>query len=205
MPNRLLIGISALDTMRCETACALAAAMKCTPCEISLSLEIGPYVHWNRQKLLQTAIKERSTHLMFIDTDVFFQPDSVTRLLAHDKDIVGGLYNIKVMPKQNALRVLSITGEPIAVPATAIPRQLFDRVYDPGCAFIAPPTGFLLINVDRVREVGLDPLTAFDFMRRSNGDLVGEDVAFCERAHMAGLEIWCDPTVAVEHIGAYRY
>jgi len=34
---------------------------------------------------------------------------------------------------------------------------------------------------------------------------VGEDVAFCQQAAEAGLEIWCDPTITLSHIGDYHY
>ena len=35
---------------------------------------------------------EKFTHLMFIDSDIYFEHDSVDRLYSHDKSIVCGLY-----------------------------------------------------------------------------------------------------------------
>ena len=32
------------------------------------------------------------THLMFIDSDIGFPPQAIARLIAYDKDIVGGVY-----------------------------------------------------------------------------------------------------------------
>ena len=32
-------------------------------------------------------------------------------------------------------------------------------------------------------------------------DQLGEDLAFCKKADELGIEIWCEPTVRVGHIG----
>jgi hypothetical protein len=36
-------------------------------------------------------------------------------------------------------------------------------------------------------------------------DGMGEDVWFCEKVNEAGMEVWCDPTVEVSHVGEYIY
>jgi hypothetical protein len=37
------------------------------------------------------------------------------------------------------------------------------------------------------------------------GEFIGEDVNFCKRANEMGLEVWCDPTIRIGHIGEYLY
>jgi hypothetical protein len=34
---------------------------------------------------------------------------------------------------------------------------------------------------------------------------LGEDYAFCERAHQAGYQVFADTTIRVDHLGTYRY
>ena len=52
----------------------------------------------NRNLMIQQAIDHNCTHILFIDDDVAFEPDMLERLLAHDKDIVGGLYLMRNYP-----------------------------------------------------------------------------------------------------------
>ena len=48
-------------------------------------------------------------YLMFIDADIQFEPDSILRLIAHNKDIVAGAYPLKVI---NYNEISKITGTP---------------------------------------------------------------------------------------------
>ena len=61
----------------------------------------------------------------------------------------------------------------------------------------ALPTGFMLIRMSC-----LDKMT-FPYFPCEFG--LGEDVAFCVNAQKAGIEVWCDPTLEIKHIGDYAY
>ena len=37
-------------------------------------------------------VNPKTTHLMFVDADVGFDAESIYKLIAHDKDVVGGIY-----------------------------------------------------------------------------------------------------------------
>lgn len=50
---------------------------------------------FSRNRIIDCAIETDCTHIMFIDDDMAFPADMLTRLLAHDKDIVTGLYYYK--------------------------------------------------------------------------------------------------------------
>ncbi len=52
----------------------------------------------NRNLMIQQAIEYDCTHILFIDDDVAFPPDMLIKLLAHDKDIVSGLYYMRSYP-----------------------------------------------------------------------------------------------------------
>jgi hypothetical protein len=45
----------------------------------------------------------------------------------------------------------------------------------------------------------------FFFKSLGGNAFMGEDYWFCERAKEKGIEIWCDPTIAVGHLGTYQY
>ena len=44
------------------------------------------------------AYKEKCTHILFSDDDMEYPPDTLQKLLAHDKDLIGTLYNIRRLP-----------------------------------------------------------------------------------------------------------
>ena len=46
-----------------------------------------------------------ATHLMFIDSDIGFEPEHIFKLILHDKDIVGGLYPKKTLPPDYVVNV----------------------------------------------------------------------------------------------------
>ncbi len=52
----------------------------------------------NRNLMIKTAIEKECTHILFLDDDLAFKPDMLNRLLAHDKDIVGGYYLMRNYP-----------------------------------------------------------------------------------------------------------
>src|ERR1035441_4296980 len=46
-----------------------------------------------------------ATHLMFIDSDIGFEPEHIFKLILHDKEIVGGLYPKKTLPPDYVINV----------------------------------------------------------------------------------------------------
>jgi GT2 family glycosyltransferase len=163
----------------------------------NLLFQVGGYVDFNRNKLLQTCLEDKSTtHLMFIDADMIFPDDGIYRLLQHDKDIVGGNYNTRLNPTSKdfsgpTVKML-VDGEPVSM--TELPKGLFK------CYAIA--TGFMMIKLDAVREMKMPVFEAFT---DDKGLHHTEDVEFCKKANEMGLEVWCDPDLEIGHIGQYVY
>lgn len=70
------------------------------PADTVLSLSHGQSPAQNRNVMIQNALDDNATHVFFIDDDVLIPKDSLFRLLAHDKDIVSGLYLMRNFPHQ---------------------------------------------------------------------------------------------------------
>src|SRR3990167_2275104 len=49
----------------------------------------------NRNYISTQAVNKGCTHLLLLDDDMIYEPDSLDVLLAHDKDIVGGAYSVR--------------------------------------------------------------------------------------------------------------
>ncbi len=192
---KLTIGIASYDSMKVETALCLATAVKTLTCEMVLTAQKGPYTHWNRKAIVESAISEGSTHLMFVDTDVTFPADGIPKLLALDKDIAGASYNTKDQSRVGGtplatFKMADAEGNLLDVPGHAIPQEPFP------CFAVA--TGFMLIRLEGLQRMNGTPLFYCE-------DGVGEDVWFCRKAQEAGLEVWCDPTIPVSHLGDFAY
>jgi hypothetical protein len=68
----------------------------------------GTLIFDQRNKLAEAALNEGADYILWIDADMRFPKQTIERLLAHDKDIVGvnaTTRNYPVAPTAKALRV----------------------------------------------------------------------------------------------------
>jgi len=139
----------------------------------------------NRNYIAAQAVKNECTHLFFVDDDMIFPPDTLDRLLAHDKDIIGGVYNTKYEVQAPVIEYLD----------EKRPTELFK------CGAIG--TGCLLIKTDVFKKI---PQIWFNYEWNPNGSVkMSHDWLFCHKARECGYEIWCDPTIIIGHIGTKIY
>lgn len=178
---KVLIGIPCNDEIKSQTAFDLFHLRGAS----GLAMQRGCDVAHNRNKLVILA--KDYTHLLFIDSDMSFNPDTLERMLEHDKDILGLAANRRRLPLESVVKPLD--GD-ITKP---IPTTLFEAE---SCG-----TGIMLIKTEVFEHV---PAPWFEF-EYIGGERIGEDVSFCRKAKEAGYEIWVDPTIPVRHIGSYAY
>jgi len=140
----------------------------------------------NRNYIAAQAVKRGCTHLMHVDDDMVYEPDTIERLLAHDKDIAGGLYKTKYPEKQDWVIERFESG---------IQEGLFE------CGALG--TGLLLVKTDVYRKV---PQPWYGYEWHENG-MVKESVdwVFCHKAREAGFSVWCDSSVRAGHIGLSKF
>lgn len=182
---------------RAQMGLSLCRAIVSTPGEITLSPQNGPYLALNREASMRDAIIAKSDYLIFVDTDMVFPADAFTRLIAHGKDVIGANYYEKRLPLVTNVKPIGPNGEMAddgKLGTMTMPHEPFQ------CAGLG--AGLLAIRVARVQECMAPPYFAFADHR---GEMMGEDLAFCGRARRAGLQVWCDPTIPVLHVGDYLY
>ena len=51
-----------------------------------------------RNGLVKEAIARKGTHILFVDSDMYFPPDAIKKLVEQDRDIVGASYNFRSLP-----------------------------------------------------------------------------------------------------------
>jgi hypothetical protein len=195
--SSILIGVPHYGGFKAEMACSLVAAvadLSRNGHEVALSTRGGPYTHWNREQLGEDAVEAGVGHLMMIDADMMFLPDSIGRMLGRGKPIIGGFYMMKTTPPMNTIKLSDGNGGYLGTKNWTPPPEPFPVA--------AVATGFLLISTDVLRTL---PKPWFPCEYTDGPDSVGEDVAFCRAALAHGYEVWCDPTFRLVHIGDYGY
>jgi hypothetical protein len=164
-------------------------------------------------KFLENGI---ATHLMFIDSDIGFEPEHIFKLLLHDKDIIGGLYPKKSLPPDYVVNV-----SPEAVDANG---QV--KAEDGLIPVSRLGTGFMLIkrsvfekhmvaypNAKFTNNIGLDKkydpfcYTFFDcwITQDANREYLSEDWGFIVKSRVIGLKAYADPTVRLNHSGTFVF
>ena len=145
----------------------------------------GSFIHWNREFLYEAAEAQGCTHIVYVDTDMVFPAGAIKQLVDHGKDIIGIVAYKKAFPKFACVRIK----EGVEMRPEEIPHELFQ------CEEVG--TGLMAVNLERMKTI---PPPHFE----ANMPL-GEDLYFCRKARAAGLEVWCDPTIEVKHIGDFEY
>ena len=189
---KVVIGVPVSDTdaMRALTAQAIGGAIiGAGGTVIDMVLRRSCDIVSNRTWLVNYALKTEATHILFVDADMVFPADTIPRLLAHGKDIVGVEYKKREFPVSWTYKLL----DGVERSETEIYKASHTG------------TGLMLINLEVFRNwKTTDPY--FNFGRDSQGALaLGEDAWFCNAARDNGFDTWIDPTLAIGHIGEYCY
>ena len=151
---------------------------------------------------------KESTHLMFIDADIGWEPWHLLVMLDAQKDVIGGLYPMKSLPVK-----WCVNGLPGVVED---PNSPLIEVSKTG-------TGFLLMKRDVFEKLDSHPAvrafandiglpaelnqymkTYFDTAVRENR-YYSEDWMFCENWRDIGGKVWVDKRVLLRHVGTYVF
>jgi hypothetical protein len=148
-----------------------------------------------------------ATHLMFVDSDIGWEPWHLLVILNRDVDVIGGLYPMKTMPIKwvvngfdgaeegaDGLQEVSKAGTGFLLTK----RHVFEKLN-------SHPAVKQYKN-----DIGLDPIydqylkTYFDTAVRQQR-YYSEDWKFCEDWRDMGGKIWVDKRVLLRHTGTYTF
>lgn len=184
---RLAIGVPSNGEMKSEMVTCLIHALFQTPMSsLGLVFPCGCLIHENRNAIAQEALDKDYDYLMCIDADITFPANAINTLLSRNKHIIGGAYNKRGrLPRESTVNA----------PPGPMPTQPF-KVDGLGM-------GFVLINMGVFKLID-KPWFYYEFANGTN-DFYGEDYSFFKKVRSKGLEVWCDPTIELDHIGDYKY
>lgn len=147
-----------------------------------------------------------ATHLMFVDADIQFRAEDIVKLVAHNKDIVGGIYPQKTLPPKMVVNTLDNgkrEGDLVEVGTMGtgfmmIKRVVFEAMIDQGAHKYTDAIG--LSNEENNNQYDF-----FNCTIDSQGRYLTEDWSFCRRWRELGGQIWADTTISLAHVGYYRF
>jgi hypothetical protein len=170
-----------------------------------------------------------ATHLLFVDSDIGFEPEQAVRLIQCGADMCAAIYPVKRIDWTKVKSTMA-AGRPN--PAAACLQYVFE-VDDPNAVtaqagFVKvryAGTGFLMIcrqALERLcasypqlryrRDHSIDAATAsenrfalFESMITEDGTYLSEDFAFCRRWTDIGGEIWADLDSRLNHVGPMMF
>ena len=189
---RTLIAVPCMDTVPAHFAQSLVMMDKVGDC--ALAMQMGSLVYDSRNALAREAINRGTDYVLWLDSDMVFAPDLLTRLFktaeATGADILTGVYYRRQPPYTPVLYDrLDWDGEKIIADKTEDVGTDVREVA--GCGF-----GCVLMRSDVL--LGTLAATGAWFSPYRG---IGEDLAFCMRAREAGYKILCDPSITLGHVG----
>jgi len=197
--TRLAVCIPTRDTM--HSGCTyslynLAKILNEHNIDNKLFLSPGTLIANQRHELVLAAKEWGATHVMFIDSDIEFQPYHVLDLLDFDEDIVGAAYSKRVPPFiTTAWHKIYDWNSHIDVTAQT------DSHIQVECMAL----GFCLINIDVFEKLEL-PWFILGYDKTVN-QYTGEDIEFFRQCNDANIPIWLDIATTCElgHLGTQAF
>lgn len=148
-----------------------------------------PYIDQARNQLVRDALAHAPTHIFWVDHDVTCPPDAVTKLLAHDLPVVGGMYHSKDEPYGPVAYGL----DPFEMMQTVPPTESLHLVGGLGL-------GATLVRADLYKLMKMQyEDEAWHRVHAGHPD-IGEDVHFAMRLQEMAVPVFLDPTVQCGHI-----
>lgn len=176
------------------------------------------YVDRAKNTLLANFLETDCTDLIMIDSDESWHPLAISRLLQHPEDIVAGAYPFKNNWGQFA-------GNPLVEMRDGIP-VYFGRELSDGAVLLEAYNiagGFLRIKRDALvkyaqaypNEIYRDRFawppspnriyTAYFMCDIVDFERYGEDAYFSRRMKEAGIKLWIDPNITLQHHGMHTW
>jgi len=181
--------------------------------EVGIQTMKSPLIHQARNYLTSVFLTTQYQYLLFIDSDVEFEPEAVVRMMVAKKNIIctpyrvknenvaQSLYTVEFKDPKNILVLAEGLVEIEAGPAglMLIDRKVFEKIiknhHDLKIVNRATP------NTEKSHEFYYN---FFDF-GFNEGYTMGEDVSFCRLARGNGFKIYANIESSTAHHGSFAW
>ena len=171
---------------------------------IPIWLSYDALIQRARNDCLALALEMNCDDIIFIDSDLEWQPEWFFKLLDYPVDVVGGTYRKKT--DDNEVYVAKFDNLHAIQPDRQTGLMEMEGL----------GTGFLRISRNAMQwlwdnsapynetEEGKHRRWIFEVIVE-NGSLISEDILLCRKLRLNGYKIWLDPAMTLSHIGTKKY
>lgn len=175
---------------------------------ITVHCQASTYIHRARQALWNEAKEYGAHYCLWMDSDHAFPMDSLVRLLAHDKPIVGINYSTRSQPLRYVAVKRLMVDHPEGGRICKTTQESTGLEEVEGIGF-----GMVLMKIGAIAQTMGGDTVDFGFSADGKDpdadgeNMVGEDIYFCRKARAAGWKILVDHDLskAVSHVGDMEY
>ena len=195
---KTLIAIPCMDTVQTLFFASYLKLKKPEDQETVTAVTTSSLIYEARNTLARLAVNGGYDRVLWLDSDMTFQPDLLTRFhadLDEGKEMVCGIFFTRKRPVRpviyDRLEDIGPDGELVNVSHVLEDYPREETFPVAGCGF-----GAVMMTTDLIKRVGDrfgPPFTPYQTH--------GEDFSFCIRARMLGAGIWCDSRIKVGHAG----
>ena len=193
-----------------------------------MTLESESLISRGRNVCASAFLKSDCTHLIFIDSDILFNPNDVLKLLMHKKEIIVGLYPVKSINFEKLKETISDC-DSIEKALRASGKRVGNvkkLVEDTNLAIMhEAPTGFMMIKKELLENLkthckhleytndimGYSKYTIdnkfYNFFQVGvfKGRYLSEDYGFCALVNACNIDIYADLSINLIHVGNFYY
>ena len=210
------IAMPCYDSVKIETMLSvlkLVQKMNQSGVQIGINTIKSPLIHQARNYLTSVFLTTEYQYLLFIDSDVEFEPEAVAKMLVAQKDIICTPYRVKAKELNKDIYTVEFKN-PKDIPI--LPGGLVELE--------AGPTGLMLIDrkvfkkiiknhpelkikneaVPNAGDTHTFYYNFFDFGFK-DGYAMGEDVSFCRLARKNNFKIYANSESLTKHHGSYAW
>ena len=181
--------------------------------EVGINTMKSPLIHQARNYLASVFLTTKYQYLLFIDSDVEFEPEAVIRMLVAKKEIICTPYRVKAEQLNKHIYTVEFK-DPKTIPI--LPGGLVE--------IEAGPTGLMLIDrkvfekiiknnpeLNIKNEAIPNPGKSHDFYYNffdfgfSDNYTMGEDISFCKLARENGFKLYANTASMTKHHGSYAW
>ena len=155
-----------------------------------------------RNDLVAIALQLECDDIVFIDSDIEWNPEDFFKLLNHPVDVVGGTYPKKGDAEIYVAKILDQTRKPdpttglievegLGTGFLRMSRRALEALWESSVPYEEKATG-------KIRRWIFDVIV-------HEGDLISEDIYVCEQLRDMGINVWLDPKITCNHVGMKKY
>lgn len=191
---KTLIAIPCMDTVQTEFVRSLVSMRYVG--EVQFMFTECSLIYHARTSLCKMALEAGADYVLWLDSDVIFEPDLMERLMEdiQGRDMVTAVYHGRRPPFKPVIWKTITTG---LLPENMVVEQYDDYPEDGLFEIAACGFGAVLMKIGVIADVAATFHQTFSPLPG-----LGEDLSFCVRARNCGLKIWCDPKLQIGHKGS---